>query len=97
MKRRRNQPWPEVPEVPECFGRHRTDGVYDPLKTCPQCDGKHEHRWVEDPNAATGYAIPVRCSVCGARKCDVSDCWERRHHRGPHLSIVDGSTRQVGK
>lgn len=78
-------PWPEVGE---CYG-HR-----DPTEICSQCDGSHDHHWAV--GAATAMGVPARCVVCGARKCDVAECWERRHHRSPHLSIVDGSTRAVG-
>jgi hypothetical protein len=78
-------PWPDVGE---CYG-HR-----NPDDGCQQCDGSHEHRWVEGP---ANYGVPVRCSICGGRKCDVDDCWERRHHQGPHISVVDGSVREVGK
>lgn len=32
----------------------------------------------------TAPGIPVRCKVCGGRKCDVDSCLLRRHHRGEH-------------
>lgn len=76
------------PDVPECYGLHR------PGESCRQCDGAHEHRWVEGAPDVMG--VPVRCLVCGGRKCDVGECWERRHHRGPHVSVIDGSVRKVG-
>jgi hypothetical protein len=80
----RCEPWPDVPE---CYG-------HQDLDTCQQCDGSHTHQWVE--GARVGMGIPVRCAVCGGRKCDFDECWERRHHRGPHISVVDGSITKVG-
>ena len=81
-------PWPLVNE---CHSRHIADHV------CPQCDGGHDHRWVawhDAPEVAPGitnagplYAapgIPVRCTVCGGRKCDLPECRHPRHHYGPH-------------
>lgn len=82
-------PWPVVGE---CH-LHR-DG-----STCPQCDGSHEHEWVAWPQApswiASGGGVPVRCRVCGARKCDNANCTSRRHHRDPHIGY-DGSILKVG-
>lgn len=80
-------PWPDVTE---CHGHPNDDAL------CAQCDGAHEHRWVEGPRRPGTSAIPVRCAVCGARKCDVPECWERRHHRAPHVSVIDGHTWPVG-
>lgn len=86
-------PLPPWPIVGECFSDHR------PGHSCPQCDGSCEHSWRawhEAPQAdpyspgttvtagSSGPGIPVRCRVCGARKCDASVCMLRRHHRGPH-------------
>jgi hypothetical protein len=77
------------PDVPECYG-HRDGSV------CAQCDGSHDHQWIEGaPPYPSSTAIPVRCSVCGGRKCDWSACWERRHHRGPHV-LIDGTFEKVG-
>lgn len=77
-------PWPIVAE---CHG-HR-GGV-----TCPQCDGTHEHHWKawkDAPTSGSGSAVvggvsgpgvPVRCTSCGGRKCDIPNCRLRRHHLG---------------
>lgn len=91
-------PWPNVPE---CYGHRGGD-------SCRQCDGSHKHlwrAWHQVPEVAPGIALvgqssgpglPVRCADCGARKCDDPRCFERRHHRGPHLNF-DGSLREVGR
>lgn len=98
-------PWPLVDE---CYGHQRAvrRGETDP--TCPQCDGSHRHRWLawhEAPQVAPGIScvakmsgsgLPVRCAVCGGRKCDDPVCAERRHHDGPHLGFND-TVRQVGR
>lgn len=79
-------PWPLVMEC------HVGDD------NCPQCDGSHEHEWVEwkqAPKVAgtrqtvvidkmSGPGVPVRCRVCGGRKCDLPACLLRRHHGGSH-------------
>lgn len=80
-------PWPIVGE---CFSSHRPD------HSCPQCDGSHDHQWVawhDAPQVSRGTSVtgghsgpglPVRCTVCGGRKCDMSACMLRRHHGGDH-------------
>lgn len=82
-------PWPVVGE---CY-LHRDGG------DCPQCDGSHQHVWASWPGCpdwiATGPGVPVRCRTCGTRKCDDSNCIQRRHHREPHLGY-DGTVRKVG-
>lgn len=87
----RRAPWPVVGE---CYG-----DVSHPGKVCPQCDGSHEHRWLAWPEAPqsikAGYGVPVRCTVCGGRKCDDALCMNRRHHSDPHTGY-DGSIRKVG-
>lgn len=71
-------PWPIVPEC------------HTGRTPCPQCDGSHDHVWVAwhnpDPTVLgyAGLAIPVRCTTCGARKCDTPACRLRRHHGEPH-------------
>lgn len=98
-------PWPVVDE---CYGHEleRRRGAANP--TCLQCDGSHEHRWTawhQAPQVAPGVScvakgsgsgIPVRCTLCGARKCDDPSCRERRHHTGPHLGF-DDTLRPVGR
>jgi hypothetical protein len=83
-------PVPPWPVVPECY-KHT-----NPDETCPQCDGSHEHvwkAWLDAPKTGSGSAVvggtsgpgvPVRCTVCGGRKCDLSNCSGRRHHAPPH-------------
>lgn len=72
-------PWPIVGE---CFSKHRAG------HSCPQCDGSHEHVWVTwrwAPRAIkSGPGFPVRCRICGGRKCDQPACQLRRHHREEH-------------
>lgn len=81
-----------VPDVRECYGHPKPKlhpSRADLAKSqCEQCNGSHDHDWV---TCAVMFATgdrrrPVRCHVCGAHKCDVPDCIERRHHRSPHLS-----------
>jgi hypothetical protein len=102
-------PWPVVPECyghrhpsdnpggtcDQCSGNHAHVWV----EWAPPGQGGH----VADADLTLGSVIggtwgpgkATRCTVCGARKCDM-DCLERRHHLGPHLS-PDGALRQVGK
>jgi hypothetical protein len=59
---------------------------------CEQCRPSHAHSWkpwMKAPGWVTaGPGVPVRCSWCGARKCDVSDCDQRRHD---HIhTLVEG-------
>lgn len=79
------QPWPEVNE---CYG-HK-----NPWEACAQCNGDHDHVWRRGL-ARWSRSIPVRCRLCGARKCDMPACTERRHHRGPHL-LLTGEVVRVG-
>lgn len=82
---RGGKPWPDVQE---CYGGHRTKSgiaLYGNVEDCPQCDGRLNHQWVEWKEAPADYGVPVRCRICGARKCDLPDCQLRRHHAGPHL------------
>lgn len=74
QRERDGQPWPEVPEC------HRD---YEPGHTCPQHDPTHEHTWAAG-KSEHGPGIPVRCVVCGARKCDRKRCIRIRHHREDH-------------
>lgn len=71
-------PWPIVSE---CYGKatHKDGGA------CAQCNGSHEHVWVAWKDAPDArYGVPVRCRICGTRKCDLPECSARRHHIGPH-------------
>ena len=70
-------PWPEVDE---CHWPAPT--LVAAGHTCLQCDGSHEHQWVAGPPTPAG--IPVRCRVCGGRKCDMAACRLRRHHQEDH-------------
>ena len=78
-----SMPWPDVPECQAHKGE----------QTCGQCGGTHGHLWVTwrlipvGHPLADGSGLPTRCQVCGARKCDLGVCWERRHHQGPHTNI----------
>ena len=86
-------PWPIVAE---CHGRAPSRVAQG--HSCAQCDGSHDHQWVawhEAPRTgsdsgstvvgkSSGPGIPVRCKVCGARKCDQPDCRLRRHHAEDH-------------
>ena len=74
-RERKGQPWPEVPEC------HRT---YEPGHVCPQHDPTHEHTWQAGKPFRPGGMIPVRCIVCGARKCDRTRCIRIRHHHQDH-------------
>lgn len=85
------EPWPVVRE---CYWP--APSLVKENHSCAQCDGSHDHDWVawhgaEHPfpgwsvtGKQGGPGIPVRCKVCGGRKCDHDDCLLRRHHRGPH-------------
>jgi hypothetical protein len=69
-------PWPLVGE---CHSKHLEGHL------CSQCDGSHEHQWVAWPDAPNArYGLPVRCRICGGRKCDVAACRLRRHHLEDH-------------
>lgn len=71
---RGGQPWPDVPECFEPAGH-----------VCPQHDPRHEHTWQAGrPLPYEGARVPVRCVVCGARKCDRRRCIRIRHHREDH-------------
>jgi len=67
-------PWPVVRE---CFSDH-VEG-----HECPQCAWEHEHDWVAwvHPQGSSWAlnAVPIRCSKCGGRKCDLDACPEQRH------------------
>lgn len=88
----RTEPGAPWPLVWECH----SNSVLHPDHTCGQTDGSHDHLWVAwktVPTVAPGIAlvnrqsgpgIPVRCKVCGGRKCDVDTCLLRRHHGGDH-------------
>jgi hypothetical protein len=56
---------------------------YRPEHSCEQCQPTHVHRWKAWPKAprwiAGGPGIPVRCTICAARKCDFDNCDSRRH------------------
>ena len=71
---RQRAPWPIVGEC------HKD---YIPDHSCEQCQPTHVHvwkAWAERPDWHWGpYGVPVRCTVCGARKCDVANCDSRRH------------------
>lgn len=92
-----------VPDVRECQG-HPVPTIrdlsllvsddYDRF-ACAQCDGSHRHDWVSCATLAPERGVPIRCHICGARKCDVDECLERRHHRSPHLGR-DGVIGMVG-
>jgi len=81
-------PWPIVGE---CFSSRLPD------HECPQCDETHDHQWKawhdapkapggtwSDVGDVTGPGIPVRCKVCGGRKCDRPACMRIRHHDSDH-------------
>lgn len=90
-------PWPEVPE---CHGR--APSLVAAGHTCPQCDGSHAHVWATWQAPAGhplsyGPGLPSRCKVCGGRKCDWDECWERRHHGGPHVDIDGAVLGGVGE
>jgi len=84
-------PWPIVSEC-----HYPAPSLAAQGHQCPQCDGSHAHHWVawhDAPQAFTGWSVtgkvggpglPVRCRVCGGRKCDMSSCLLRRHHGGDH-------------
>lgn len=77
-------PWPIVGE---CYGHRPKAGKgIEPMlaaASCRQCNGDHEHEWLAWASApgwvAGGPGIPVRCRVCGGRKCDAEGCDRRRH------------------
>lgn len=69
----RRAPWPIVGE---CHKSH-VEGHY-----CEQCAPRHGHEWAPWPNPpkwVAYYGTPIRCIHCGARKCDMDGCNERRH------------------
>lgn len=69
-------PWPIVGE---CFSQFKEG------HSCEQCEPTHVHVWKAWPKAPIGLihisspGIPVRCTICGARKCDFDNCDSRRH------------------
>lgn len=71
-------PWPDVQE---CYWPAR--GLVEQGHTCAQCDGSHDHVWVSGPEVPYG-GVPVRCRICGGRKCDMPACRLRRHHPEDH-------------
>lgn len=78
------RPWPNVRE---CQANPRAAEGHE----CPQCSWIHVHDWVAWTNPdrrQEGRGTPVRCSKCGARKCDREDCALRRHHHGDDHSPV---------
>ena len=85
-------PWPDVLE---CYG-------HEGRQSCKQCSGMHTHLWVAWRSVpashplANGPGLPARCRVCGSRKCDMSVCWERRHHQGPHTNIDGAVVAAIG-
>lgn len=74
---RDGQPWPEVAE---CF---RTEQDCRNAR-CEQHAPFHEHTWAAGKPFRPGGMIPVRCVVCGGRKCDRPRCVRIRHHREDH-------------
>lgn len=80
-------PWPDVSE---CY--YPAPSLVAAGHTCPQCDGSHDHEWVAWHDVPHGAykrdgkprGLPVRCRVCGGRKCDRPTCPLRRHHGGDH-------------
>lgn len=89
-------PWPDVPE---CYTG--APSLIAAGHSCRQCDGSHAHRWATwTPPAghplSFGPGLPSRCVDCGGRKCDMTECWERRHHHGPHVNIDGQVLRMVG-
>lgn len=88
----------DVPDVGECYGHQRERQHGNTLASCPQCDGSHDHAWVVcvlPERSYVGRAVPIRCRICGGRKCDNEGCTQRRHHSEPHL-YSDGTIRKVG-
>lgn len=88
----------DVPDVGECYGHQRERAQGNLLASCPQCDGSHDHVWVvcvKPERSYQGGAVPIRCRICGGRKCDNEGCTQRRHHSEPHL-YADGTIRKVG-
>lgn len=78
-------PWPIVDE---CHGHllslnASVAEMLNPPK-CPQCRGGHVHDWRAWPKApgwvTAGAGVPIRCRICGTRKCDRIGCQQRRHH-----------------
>ena len=94
----RKAPWPLVWE---CYGgwkevpHRQSDGTFH--ATCRQCDGSHWHEWKPWGDAPSSFSpgVPVRCVICGGRKCDVPECMGRRHHADPH-GVGDGFFEPVG-
>lgn len=79
-------PWPIVWEC-------HSNTKYHPGHSCPQSDGSHVHDWIAWHNPdpvilhVSGPGLPVRCKVCGGRKCDMPTCRLRRHHGEDHESF----------
>jgi hypothetical protein len=71
-------PWPIVGEC------HRR---FEPGHSCPQHD-PHQHDWVAWLDApawvTSGPGTPVRCRLCGGRKCDMDPCTRLRHDGHGH-------------
>ncbi len=92
---RRRAPWPIVNE---CRGHLVSlnatfEEIFSGRYKCPQCAGKHEHDWRSWPKApvwvTAGSGVPVRCRICGARKCDLDGCQERRHNGHRHAEFEE--------
>ena len=95
-------PWPTVGE---CYWP--ASSLVRAGHQCQQCDGSHDHQWVtwhDAPQTGVGSVVcghggpglPTRCTTCGGRKCDMTACWERRHHAGPHVNVDGDVIRTVG-
>lgn len=76
-REREGQPWPDVGECHLTKQECRES-------SCMQHDPTHEHTWQAGKPWRLGGMIPVRCVVCGGRKCDQPRCVRIRHHDEDH-------------
>jgi hypothetical protein len=88
-----------LPDVAHCRG-HAPLGA-DPVtvanSTCGQCDGTHDHVWAACTTVGhlrSHTREPVRCVVCGGRKCTTPACTSRLGHADMHV-LARGAVREI--
>ena len=80
----------DLPDVVHCDGHRRplASLVTVANSTCAQCDGTHDHLWVTCTSLARLRSVtrePIRCVVCGGRKCSAGGCISRLGHADMHV------------
>ena len=84
----------DLPDVVHCAGHvlPASATVTVGNSTCGQCDGTHDHVWTAC--RTTGHLRsharePVRCVVCGGRRCSTDGCTSRLGHADMHVLAGD--------